>query len=194
MKLRAGTILTEVRRYPELTRFWHEQGPQVNRADGGAQLVKLHAFNYAIWHHEDEVRREGVSLVAIAARKRAIDQLNARRNELIEKIDRYVLAGVPDAPNARLTVETVGFLADRLSIAALRAYHISNPVDRDGAAARLNVVLEQADDLHESLITLLDDVASGRRRFRVYRQFKSALPSMPCHAAIEELPYDKLAY
>lgn len=76
--------------------------------------------------------------------------------------------------------ETVGWLADKLSIIELKIYHMQEQADRrdvdDAFRARcrdrLEVLHEQRDDLAAELTQLLADIGVGRVVPKVYRQFK----------------------
>jgi hypothetical protein len=76
--------------------------------------------------------------------------------------------------------ETVGWLADKISIVELKIYHMQEQVERADVTPefraqcdhRLDVLREQRDDLAEELTTLLGDLASGKVVPKVYRQFK----------------------
>lgn len=164
---------------------WHER--EINNPYEGflALVCQQHEQNYRLWHEEDIARRRDVSDSEIAGVKRRIDQLNQRRNDLIEKLDDALIAelsarGVEPAPDARRNSETPGSVIDRLSILALRIYHMEEQAAREDAGRehrrmvvqRLAVLYEQHDDLSASLAELLDDIFAGRKRLKVYRQFK----------------------
>jgi uncharacterized protein DUF4254 len=76
--------------------------------------------------------------------------------------------------------ETVGWLADKLSIVELKIYHMQEQADRrdvapefrDRCEQRLEVLRLQRDDLAAELTQLVSDVAAGRVVPKVYRQFK----------------------
>lgn len=177
---------------------WHRD-PAVTEADldlngwarspGAAGLTpaigREHLTNIRLWHEEDEARRPDVGDHVIAGVKRRIDGLNQRRNDLIEAIDEELAAlldqrGVKPDPDGRLHSETPGAIIDRLSILALKAFHMREEVERQDAPAahrtrcteRLEVLERQRADLAGCLDTLMDEIASGRTRFRTYRQFK----------------------
>jgi hypothetical protein len=117
--------------------------------------------------------------------KRAIDRLNQQRNDLIEQLDDFLVAelsaaNVVPGPDARLNTETPGSVIDRLSILALRLFHMEEQAARRDAGpdhvakvtARLAILREQRHDLASALGELLDDIFAGRKRLKVYRQFK----------------------
>ena len=144
-----------------------------------------HQQNFRLWHQEDIARSPEVSNADLAGVKRAIDKLNQQRNDLIERLDDCLieqLAAECVAPwqGARLNTETPGSVIDRLSILALRLYHMEEQAHRTGATeehiakvhARLEILHEQHRDLSNSLCELLDDIFTGRKRLKVYRQFK----------------------
>jgi hypothetical protein len=167
------------------TERWHQREID-NPYDGFLLLVcQQHEQNYRLWHEEDIARSPDVADTRLAEVKRSIDRLNQRRNDLIERLDDYLirelqLAGVQPRPEARLNTETPGSVIDRLSILALRIYHMEEQAARADAAhqhrakarARLRILHEQHADLCQSLAELLENLASGRQRLKVYRQFK----------------------
>lgn len=166
-------------------RQWH-QGEIDNGYEGFLHLVcRQHEQNYRLWHQEDIARSPDVADAELAQVKRNIDQLNQQRNDLIEQLDDYLIAelgtaGVRPRPEAPLNTETPGSAIDRLSILALRIFHMQQQTGRADAgpehlakaAARLEVLYEQQADLCQSLRELLEDVFSGRKRLKIYRQFK----------------------
>ena len=138
-----------------------------------------------MWHEEDIARSPNVGDQRIAAVKRAIDGYNQKRNDGIEALDAYLLReladrGIVPQPDARQNTETPGSTIDRLSILALRRYHMQEQADRADATdehrakvtKRLEILAEQHHDLSNSLAELLDDIFAGRKRLKVYFQFK----------------------
>jgi hypothetical protein len=164
---------------------WHRE-EIANPFAGFQQLVcEQHKFNYLLWHEEDVARSPNMGDERIAAVKRAIDRYNQQRNDAIEKLDDWLIAElgrkqVKLQDGARLNTETPGSAIDRLSILALRLYHMQEQADRADASAehvqkvsgRLEILREQHADLSQSLQELVDDIFAGRRRMKVYRQFK----------------------
>lgn len=142
-----------------------------------------HRCNCRLWEEEDLARRRNVPDSEIAANKRAIDRHNQSRNDAIEAIDECLLAllaGAKPRPNARLSSETPGAMIDRLSILALKIYHMRLQTLREDAGrahveacrAKLARLEEQRADLAGCLDRLLEECARGEARFKLYRQFK----------------------
>jgi hypothetical protein len=165
--------------------LWHTEDV-ANPYEGLLHLVcQQHSFNYLLWHEEDIARSPDVGDERIAQVKRAIDRYNQQRNDGIEKLDAFflqMLAGekIEPQPGARQNTETPGSAIDRLSILSLRQYHMQEQIDRadaseehrEKARTRLAIVNEQHRDLSNSLQELLDDIFAGRKRLKVYFQFK----------------------
>ena len=142
-----------------------------------------HRCNNLLWDEEDQARRRDVPDAAIAANKRAIDGYNQRRNDAIECIDEALLARVAAVPmraDAWHNSETAGAMIDRLSILALKVFHMAAQTMRADATtehvatcreklARLDL---QRDDLARCLDALLARAARGEAFWKVYRQFK----------------------
>lgn len=162
---------------------WSATGPTDLAEDVWSCIERNHRCNCRLWTEEDQARRRDVPDAAIAANKRSIDAFNQQRNDAIEKIDEQLLALLP-APerraDARLSSETAGAMIDRLSILALKIFHMRIQTERRDAArehletsrARLARLTEQRADLGGCLDALLADCVAGRARFKVYRQFK----------------------
>ena len=174
----AGEI---VRLQEEATRRWHEPSempPAASELD--ALVVEQHRANFDLWHEEDEARDPGATPEKIVGIKRAIDRLNQQRNDLMERIDRMLLAEAGEQrEEAPLHSETPGMMIDRLSILELKRFHTEEEVARAAGnehaernRERLAVLNEQRDDLRDALDTLWADVSAGRRRFKLYRQMK----------------------
>jgi hypothetical protein len=186
---RFGAIMIDVRAILDLHETtvarWHDWEID-NSYEGFLHLVCLqHQQNFRLWHQEDIARSPEVSDADLASVKRAIDKLNQQRNDLIERLDDALVGelsatGVPPQPGAKLNTETPGSAIDRLSILALRLYHMEEQACRADATdahvakakARLEILHQQRMDLAASLSELLADLAEGRKRLKVYRQFK----------------------
>ena len=164
---------------------WHEREID-NPYEGFLRLVcQQHEQNFRLWHQEDIARSPEANDAEIAGVKRAIDKLNQQRNDLIERLDDCLIEelqaeAVEPWQGARLNTETPGSVIDRLSILALRLYHMEEQVGRSDATeahvakakARLEILRQQRGDLLGSLGELLNDLFAGRKRLVVYRQFK----------------------
>tara|TARA_B100001564_G_scaffold337705_1_gene328886 strand:- start:2024 stop:2653 length:630 start_codon:yes stop_codon:yes gene_type:complete len=135
------------------------------------------------WHYEDIIRdpeidpKEGMKL------KRMIDSSNQNRTEMVEYIDSYFLnlySKVTPVENASINSESPAWAMDRLSILILKIYHMdeeSKRVDvsekhRNNCQAKLDVLLDQQTDLSESINQLIEDISSGQKKMKVYKQMK----------------------
>jgi Protein of unknown function (DUF4254) len=172
-------LLATVREYYRSASSWHGEG-SASASDSdtiAAKALHLHALNFDLWHHEEAVRRPGVSDQEVARRKRRIDDLNTRRNAAIEDIDLTLLERLDLNLSAPLYTETPGTIVDRLSVLTLRILHTKRA---ESSGARLAVLDEQCADLVGGLEQLLARLAAGHVRFKLYRQFKSAAPGNYC--------------
>ena len=135
------------------------------------------------WHLEDIIRDPEIDPVAALALKRRIDRSNQERTDMVEELDTYfrtLYAGVEVASDAIINTESPAWALDRLSILALKIYHMEAEVNRADAtpehrarcAAKLAVLTEQRADLVSAIDCLLDDIAAGRKYMKVYRQMK----------------------
>ncbi len=135
------------------------------------------------WHLEDIIRDEHIDPVEALALKRRIDHSNQDRTDLVEKIDTYFrqrYEGVTVQPGATINTESPAWAVDRLSILALKIWHMREQTERTDAdaahiakcQAKLDVLLEQRVDLTTAIDQLLDDIAAGRKFMKVYRQMK----------------------
>lgn len=135
------------------------------------------------WHLEDIIRDPQIDPVEALALKRRIDKSNQDRTDLVEQIDSYFrdqYKEVKVLADARINTESPAWAVDRLSILALKIYHMREQVMRPEASAehkakcqaKLDVLLEQQVDLSTAIDQLLDDIAAGRKYMKVYRQMK----------------------
>ncbi len=135
------------------------------------------------WHLEDLIRDPHINPDEALGLKRRIDRSNQDRTDLVEEIDTYfrtLYSEVVPQSDARLNTESPAWAIDRLSILALKIYHMSEQTERTEAsvehrakcAAKLEVLLEQQKDLSLAIDQLLDDISQGRKYMKVYRQMK----------------------
>lgn len=135
------------------------------------------------WHYEDIIRDPHIDPVEALKLKRRIDQSNQDRTDLVENIDSYFrqkYSDVEPLKDARLNTESPAWAVDRLSILALKIYHMKEQVERQDASLdhrqrcrmKLDVLLEQQKDLALAIDQLLEDIAEGRKYMKVYRQMK----------------------
>ena len=135
------------------------------------------------WHYEDIIRDPHIDPVAALQLKRRIDQSNQDRTDLVEQIDsyfRHTYSNVKPLPDATINTESPAWAVDRLSILALKIYHMREQAERTDASdehrqkcqAKLDVLLEQQKDLSTAIDQLLEDIAAGRKYMKVYRQMK----------------------
>lgn len=135
------------------------------------------------WHYEDIIRDPDINPTDALVLKRKIDASNQDRTDLVEFIDSYFLKkyqSVEVKPNATINTESPAWAIDRLSILALKIYHMKEEATRSDAAlthrekcqAKLEVLLEQKSDLSLAIDQLLADIESGIKYMKVYKQMK----------------------
>ena len=168
----------------EMTAALHEAGGELaieTSADGLVAIVLAqHRANFNLWHEEDKARDPAATDANLAKVKHSIDVLNQLRNDLVEKIDLWLLGRLEQNNGAPLHSETPGLMIDRLSILSLKIYHTREEADRVTATrehrernlARLVLLEEQRGDLASCLDALWFEVLEGTRRFKLYRQLK----------------------
>jgi hypothetical protein len=172
------------RMHDEMTAGLHDVESELGveaSADGLMALAMAqHRANFELWHEEDKARVPEAPDAEIVRVKRAIDRLNQRRNDLVERMDGWLMERLQQNTEAPLHSETPGLMIDRLSILALKIYHTHEEASRASAneehraknLARLALLLEQRGDLAGCLDSLWAQVLEGSRRFKLYRQLK----------------------
>ena len=135
------------------------------------------------WHLEDIIRDPHIDPLEALKLKRRIDRSNQDRTDLVEQIDSYFRMKYNDVkilPNATINTESPAWAVDRLSILALKIYHMKEQAERNDASAehkekcqkKLDVLMEQQVDLSTAIDQLLDDIENGRKYMKVYKQMK----------------------
>ena len=160
--------------------------PTLNPHTKGTIEYLLYAKNWVDtvqWHYEDIIRDPNIDPVAALDLKRKIDASNQVRTDMVEYIDSYFLqkhAAVQVKPNAKINTESPAWAIDRLSILALKIYHMNEEATRVDATAehrakcleKLNVLLDQKNDMFISINDLLTDIENGDKFMKVYKQMK----------------------
>ena len=167
---------------------WHVKAPEPGydeASDFPSIVSRQHYVNFELWHQEDMARDPDASDSKIAAVKRTIDVLNQLRNDMIEQMDQCLLDKLQNkkinyTSEIEMNSETPGSIIDRLSINALKIYHMDEEIQRldvtgehrKKCSGKLSVLQDQRNDLKKSLETLLADLSSGKKRLKVYQQMK----------------------
>ena len=135
------------------------------------------------WHLEDIIRDPDIDPVEALKIKRRIDKSNQDRTDMVEDIDTYfreLYHGIKPFPDATINTESPAWAIGRLSILALKIWHMQEQTERTDADpthiaichGKLEVLKEQQRDLSLAIDQLLDDIVSGRKYMKVYRQMK----------------------
>lgn len=164
----------------------HVDTPVKNPYPDASFEALLYAKNWidtVQWHLEDIIRLPEIQPTEGIAIKRRIDKSNQDRTDTVECIDDYFLdqfKHVVPKPGTRINSETPAWLIDRMSILVLKIYHMKEQTERKDVSAehlakctsKLNILLEQRTDMRLAFDELMEDIGSGARRFKVYRQMK----------------------
>jgi len=135
------------------------------------------------WHYEDIIRDQNIDPVAALTLKRKIDASNQDRTDTVEYIDSYFLEKYKDVKantDATINSESPAWAIDRLSILALKIYHMNEEAQRTDASekhqmackSKLDILLEQRVDLSTAINQLLEDIEKGEKYMKVYKQMK----------------------
>ena len=135
------------------------------------------------WHLEDIIRDPEIEPAEALKIKRVIDASNQKRTDLVEFIDGYFLNKFKDIEpnkNATLNSETIAWALDRLSILALKIFHMSEEANRENAEEshktscqnKLDVLNEQKIDLSTAIDQLIEDIEKGNKYMKIYKQMK----------------------
>jgi len=160
--------------------------PTLNPHEKGSIEYLLYAKNWVDtvqWHYEDIIRDPQIDPVAALVLKRKIDASNQVRTDMVEYIDSYFLqkySHVAVKSTAKINTESPAWAIDRLSILALKIYHMSEEANRAEATPehrakcqeKLNVLLDQKSDMFVSISQLIEDIENGDKYMKVYKQMK----------------------
>ncbi|MES2107519.1 MAG: DUF4254 domain-containing protein [Bacteroidota bacterium] len=158
----------------------------VNPFEAGSFKNLLYAkcwIDTAQWHMEDEIRNPEIDPIIALQWKRRIDKSNQDRTDLVEDIDSYFLEKYKDVQpdeSARINTESPAWAIDRLSILALKIYHMReestrqnvNDVELAKRKNKLSILLQQQTDLSLAIDELIEDIEQGKKYMKVYRQMK----------------------
>ncbi|MBE6178499.1 MAG: DUF4254 domain-containing protein [Rikenellaceae bacterium] len=160
--------------------------PMENPYEAGSLDALLYHKNWidtVQWHLEDIIRNPEIDPVEALAIKRRIDKSNQDRTDMVEYVDSYMLDKYKDvqvAADARLNTETPAWAIDRLSILALKIYHMGVEAKREDVSEehraacqkKLDVLLSQQVDLSRAIEELIEDIEAGRKYMKTYKQMK----------------------
>jgi hypothetical protein len=135
------------------------------------------------WHLEDIIRNPSIDPAEALKIKRRIDTSNQERTDVVEYIDSYFLEqykNITPLKDVSINTESPAWAIDRLSILALKIYHMKAEAERKDASVehiancqlKLSILLEQRKDLSRAIDELLKDIAEGRKYMKVYKQMK----------------------
>jgi hypothetical protein len=170
-----------VRLHAKWTVCWHENATPLKIELPWTVIERNHRMNFDLWHEEDVARQDDLGPERVRDAKRMIDRCNQSRNDAIETMDVWFLNQLPSADSGSpLHSETPGMITDRLSILALKIYHMrieakrrsATEEQRNKCVVKCGILEEQLRDMEECLRGLLSELHAGTRRFKLYRQFK----------------------
>ncbi|MBN1466718.1 DUF4254 domain-containing protein [candidate division KSB1 bacterium] len=173
--------------FEDLTELWHDTAPikpnDISSPKGLTQWI--HYKNFVVWHLEELVRNENSSNQDIVDAEKTIDVHNMKRLAAIEQMDIWIdnllqAADVTPQADAPVNSETPGSIVDRLSILVLKIFHMQKYLldksldenHRKPLSLKIHILQEQRDDLARAIDRLLLDIRQGKKRHKVYRQFK----------------------
>ena len=162
--------------------LWEKDNVSLNQTGFLKLVEENHAFNFQLWHAEDRARRDDKGFEFVYHAKREIDHCNQQRNNRMEAMDEWLFKQLEPAAPSSCTVhsETPGMMIDRLSILALKVYHMGLQSNRLGVeeahrqtcSTKLKTLEAQQHQLQICLDLFLKEIKEKTRTFRVYHQFK----------------------
>ncbi len=176
--------------FSQTTEHYHEfdnvdATPQNPYAEGTIEdlLFRKNWIDAVQWHLEDIIRDPAIKPDEALKIKRRIDSSNQDRTDLVESIDDFFMEEYKEveiAPDATINTESPAWAIDRLSILALKIYHMEQEVKRTDASPdhlakcnlKLSVLLQQREDLSTAIDQLIGDIEAGKRYMKTYKQMK----------------------
>lgn len=153
--------------------------------EGGIEYLvyKKNQIDTIQWHVEDEIRRPDLPAEELVLLKRRIDSLNQERTDTVEILDEQIyhtFKSIEKQESAKMNSETPAWLLDRMSILELKIYHMKEQTERKDASdehlnlchKKLRVLLEQREDLRVCFADLIEDLSSGKKFMKLYKQMK----------------------
>lgn len=162
---------------------WHNEMTLTQTELPWKFIEENNMYNFLLWHEEDIARIKDIDPLRIVEAKRSIDKYNQARNNAIEKIDEWILMFLDQKMDHNIKAmhsETPGMMIDRLSIMALKRFHMNEETLREEAADshkamcahKVMVLDEQMEDLSNCLREVIELLGTRKLKFKVYRQFK----------------------
>ena len=161
---------------------WYQESIVITEEGFLALVQENHAYNYQLWLEEDKARRDDQGFEYIYRAKRNIDHFNQQRNNFMEKMDQWIFNELKPAQDGSVPFnsEAPGMMIDRLSILALKEYHMglqterqdTTDAHRQACLQKLAVIKQQRKDLAKRLEEFLQQIVDHKRSFKVYYQFK----------------------
>ena len=161
---------------------WKSSGIEYQQKQFYQLVEENHAFNYQLWHAEDRARRDDMGFEFVYQAKREIDACNQLRNNRMEAMDEWLFHLLQPANPTQCPVnsESPGMIIDRLSILALKSYHMALQTERTDVSEehkktctqKLAIIHNQLEQLSLCLGQLLNEIQAKTRTFRIYHQFK----------------------
>lgn len=178
-----GIFWESILKYHETDRVDQPMANPYPKDEVAHLLYRKNWIDTVQWHYEDLIRDPHIDPESALVLKRKIDASNQDRTDLVEYIDSYFLKkyqSVHALEGATINTESPAWAIDRLSILALKIYHMEEEASRKDATedhrkacqAKLGVLKEQRKDLSTAIDQLLDDIAAGRKYMKVYKQMK----------------------
>src|SRR5690554_6774533 len=167
-------------------KFDNVNQPIENPYEKGSIEHLLYAKNWVDtvqWHYEDIIRDPQIDPVVALVLKRKIDASNQVRTDMVEYIDSYFLDKYKDVQvkaDAKINPRSPAWAIDRLSILALKIYHMVGEATRKETSedhrancqTTLDVLLDQKNDMFTSISQLITDIENGDKYMKVYKQMK----------------------